>query len=79
MTTIQINKRGTLTLPMEFRKKFGLEHGGVVVVEASDKGVFLKPAVAFPIEVYSEARVAEFDAEDAGLRRYIAKKRGSAK
>jgi AbrB family looped-hinge helix DNA binding protein len=79
MTTIQINKRGTLTLPKELRKKFGLEKGGVVVAEASDKGVFLKPAVAFPVEIYSASRVAEFDQEEAALQRHISKRKNSTK
>jgi AbrB family looped-hinge helix DNA binding protein len=79
MTTIQINKRGTMTLPKELRKKFGLEKGGMVVVEASDNGFFLKPAVVFPVELYSDSRVAEFDNEDAGLERYFSKKRSSVK
>jgi AbrB family looped-hinge helix DNA binding protein len=79
MTTIHINKRGTLTLPKEIRKRYGLEKGGDIIVEPSEKGVFLKPAAAFPIELYSDSRVAEFDHADTDARRYIAKKRNQSK
>ena len=75
MTTIQINKRGTLTLPKEFRKMLGLENGGVVMAESSEKGLLLKPALAFPIELYSDSRVAEFDKEDKALGRYLVGKK----
>jgi bifunctional DNA-binding transcriptional regulator/antitoxin component of YhaV-PrlF toxin-antitoxin module len=71
MTTIQINKRGTLTLPKEYRKMLGLEQGGVVMAESTEKGLLLKPALAFPIELYSESRVAEFDEEDNALGKYL--------
>jgi bifunctional DNA-binding transcriptional regulator/antitoxin component of YhaV-PrlF toxin-antitoxin module len=73
--TIQINKRGNLTLPMPFRKMLGLEKGGVILAEQSDQGIVLKPAVAFSIEMYSDSRVAEFDAADAELKRYVGKKK----
>jgi bifunctional DNA-binding transcriptional regulator/antitoxin component of YhaV-PrlF toxin-antitoxin module len=72
MTTIQINKRGTLTLPKELRKKLGLEKEGIIMAELSEKGVLLKPAIAFPIELYSDSRVAEFNEADKALRSYIA-------
>ncbi len=74
-STIHINKRGSLTLPMPMRKKLGLERGGVVMAEALDQGVLLKPAVAFPIEMYSDSRVAEFDVADAALEAHLSKKR----
>jgi len=38
-------------------------------------GIVLHPAVAFPIEMYSDARVAEFDAADAELAKHVARKR----
>jgi bifunctional DNA-binding transcriptional regulator/antitoxin component of YhaV-PrlF toxin-antitoxin module len=49
-TTIQINKRGTLTLPMTIRKKLGLERGGAVIAEDTELGIVIKPAVTYPIE-----------------------------
>jgi bifunctional DNA-binding transcriptional regulator/antitoxin component of YhaV-PrlF toxin-antitoxin module len=74
MDTIQINARGTLTLPKPLRKKLGLEKGGIVIAEASEQGVFLKPAVAYPIEMYTDARVAEFNEGEEELKKHLAKK-----
>jgi bifunctional DNA-binding transcriptional regulator/antitoxin component of YhaV-PrlF toxin-antitoxin module len=72
--TIQINERGSLTLPKIFRKKLGLEKGGVVLAESTSEGVVLKPAVAFPIEIYTDERVSEFKVEEENLKKYIKKK-----
>lgn len=72
--TIQINQRGTLTLPKELRKRLGLEKGGIVMAEESNDGVVLKPAVAFPVELYSESRIKEFAKEDEKLLAHLKKK-----
>lgn len=73
METIQINERGSLTLPKILRKKLGLEKGGVVLAEATSEGVVLKPAVAFPIEIYSNERIEEFKIEEDKLKQYFKK------
>jgi bifunctional DNA-binding transcriptional regulator/antitoxin component of YhaV-PrlF toxin-antitoxin module len=73
--SIQINQRGNMTLPKPLRKMLGIENGGVVMAEPSDQGILLKPAVSFPIEMYSASRVAEFDDADADLKRHLTKKR----
>lgn len=73
-TTIQINQRGTLTLPKKLRKRLGLEKGGVIIAEESDDGVVLKPAVAFPIEMYSDSRIKEFEKEDEKLMAHLKKR-----
>lgn len=72
--TIQINSRGTLTLPKPMRKALGLDKGGLVVAEASAEGIVLRPSVAFPIEFYSDERLAEFDAADAELAKHLKRK-----
>jgi len=73
-TTIQINKRGTLTLPKELRKRLGLEKGGVIIAETSDDGIILKPAVAFPIEMYTDSRIKEFEKDDEKLMEHLKKR-----
>ncbi len=74
-TTIQINSRGTLTLPKVLRRTLGLDRGGVVVAETAKQGVLLRPSVTFPIEIYTDERVAEFDAADKELGRHLKRKR----
>ncbi len=67
--TIQINERGSLTLPKPLRRQLGLEKGGVVMAETAEGGILLRPAVAYPIELYTDERVAEFDAAEKELKK----------
>jgi bifunctional DNA-binding transcriptional regulator/antitoxin component of YhaV-PrlF toxin-antitoxin module len=74
---ININQRGTLTLPKEMRDKLGLKDAGQVVAEETTQGVLIRAGVTFPIEIYTDKRVAEFDrANEQALRRYRLKTSG---
>jgi bifunctional DNA-binding transcriptional regulator/antitoxin component of YhaV-PrlF toxin-antitoxin module len=57
---ININDRGTLTLPKEMRRRLGVDGNAQVVAEETDEGILIRPGVTFPIELYSEKRLAEF-------------------
>jgi len=58
---ITVNERGALTLPREVRDKLGVTRGGHLVLDIDDAGeVILRAGVVMPVEVYSAARVAEF-------------------
>jgi bifunctional DNA-binding transcriptional regulator/antitoxin component of YhaV-PrlF toxin-antitoxin module len=57
---ITINDRGTLTLPREMRRRLCVNGNAQVVAEETDEGILLRPGVTFPVELYSNARVAEF-------------------
>jgi bifunctional DNA-binding transcriptional regulator/antitoxin component of YhaV-PrlF toxin-antitoxin module len=57
---ININERGTLTLPKEMRRRLGVDCNAQVVAEETDEGILLRPGVTFPVELYSEKRLAEF-------------------
>jgi AbrB family looped-hinge helix DNA binding protein len=59
---ISVNQRGALTLPKEARDKLGVTRGGQIVVSVDENGeVVLRAGVVMPIEIYSAARVAEFE------------------
>ena len=45
------------------------------MVSADEDGIVIHPAVSFPIEMYSDARIAEFDAAEAELAGRAAGKR----
>jgi AbrB family looped-hinge helix DNA binding protein len=66
----RVGKRGTIVIPAELRRRFGIAEGSLVIAEASDQGILLRPAVALPVEHYTRERQAEFllsnavDAED---------------
>jgi AbrB family looped-hinge helix DNA binding protein len=57
---VTINDRGSITLPKELRRKYGLETGGKVVIEEGEEGLLLRPGVTFSVEIYSEDRLKEF-------------------
>lgn len=57
-TIVQINPRGTLTIPKELREKFGL--GGQAILEETSEGLVLRPAATYPIEIYTDERIADF-------------------
>ncbi len=56
---ININERGTLTLPKELRKRLGIK-AGQIVAEETNEGILLRVGVTFPVEIYDEKRLAEF-------------------
>lgn len=56
----KVGKRGAVVIPAELRRRYGFEEGSIVVAEARPEGVLIRPAVALPIEIYSDERKAEF-------------------
>jgi AbrB family looped-hinge helix DNA binding protein len=59
MNASKVGKRGTVVIPAALRRRFGIEEGSLVVAEATEEGVLIRPAVAMPLEVYGEERKAE--------------------
>jgi bifunctional DNA-binding transcriptional regulator/antitoxin component of YhaV-PrlF toxin-antitoxin module len=57
---ININDRGTLTLPSEMRRRLGVRRNTQIIAEETDEGILLRPGVTFPVEMYSDERLAEF-------------------
>jgi AbrB family looped-hinge helix DNA binding protein len=57
----QVSARGTVTLPADVRRDLGLVEGDVLTVEIREGAVVLTPTVLTPVEIYTEARIAEFD------------------
>jgi AbrB family looped-hinge helix DNA binding protein len=60
MDTARIGKRGTLVIPSKLRERFALKEGDLLVTEAREDGILLRPAVAVPVEIYTPERKAEF-------------------
>ena len=58
---ISVNQRGALTLPKEVRDRLGVARGGQLIVDCPESGdVVLRAGVLMPVEMYSAARMAEF-------------------
>lgn len=58
--SIRIGKRGTVVLPAKLRRQFGMEEGAMIIAEATAEGILLRPAAVLPVEIYPDARRAEF-------------------
>jgi len=73
---VNINERGTLTLPKEMRRRLGVNGQAQVVAEETDEGILLRAGVTFPVEVYSDNRLAEFRRNnEEALARYRFKRK----
>ena len=74
-TALTISRRGTLTLPARLRQSLGLKADDLLIAETVPEGLLLRPAVTLAVEMYSDVRVAEFDASEAELGAVLARKK----
>ena len=62
---IKLGKKGQMSIPKGILKRLGLEGDVTLLVETTPEGaIVLRPAAVFPIEIYSDKRIREFDAGD---------------
>ncbi|MFP4430667.1 MAG: AbrB/MazE/SpoVT family DNA-binding domain-containing protein [Spirochaetaceae bacterium] len=66
-TTLSVNQRGVVTLPAKLRKALGIKGEDLLLAETTPEGVLLRPAVALPVEAYSQERLDEFKAAEEEL------------
>lgn len=58
--TTTVGSRGTVVIPADLRRRYGLEEGSTVIAEPREEGLLLRPATVLPLETYSPERKAEF-------------------
>jgi AbrB family looped-hinge helix DNA binding protein len=64
MDIVKLGRRGQVSIPAAILKRLGLEGGRHLIVEAAEDGaIVLRPAGIYPIEIYTDERIAEFEAE----------------
>jgi antitoxin PrlF len=68
---IIINERGALTIPVRLRRAFGIKPDDELIVEETEQGLLLRPAVSVPVEIYTEKRIAEFAREENALAKKL--------
>lgn len=73
--TVTVTGRGVVTLPAKLREALGIKADDLLIAETTPDGLLLRPAVTLPVEMYSDARVAEFDREEAALATTLAKRK----
>lgn len=62
MEIVKLGKKGQLSLPAGVLRKLGLQGAATLIVETTGDGaVILRPAGVYPIELYTDARIKEFD------------------
>ncbi len=65
METIKLARRGGCRSHKDVLKRLGLEGDVTLLVETMPEGaIVLRPTTVYPIEIYSDERVREFDAAD---------------
>jgi AbrB family looped-hinge helix DNA binding protein len=66
MDLVKLGKKGQVTIPRAILRSVGLSGEAPLLVETTPEGaILLKPAAVYPVEIYSEQRVAEFERENA--------------
>lgn len=83
MDIVKLGKKGQLSLPAGVLRKLGLQGAATLILETTDDGaVILRPAAVYPIELYTDARIKEFDeanrlteTEKARLRRALKRRK----
>jgi len=66
MELVKLGKKGQVTIPRAILRSIGLTGDTPLLVETTPEGaILLKPAAVYPVEIYSEQRVAEFERENA--------------
>jgi AbrB family looped-hinge helix DNA binding protein len=62
MELAKIGKKGQLTIPRSVLRAAGITEESRVVLEATaDGAIVLRPVAVYPIEMYSDLRVREFE------------------
>lgn len=62
-----LTKRGVITIPAKFREAFGLNADDELILESVEEGLLIRPSMSVPLEIYSEARIAEFAEDEEAL------------
>ena len=74
-TTVMVTRRGVITLPAKLRQALGVKTEDILIAETTPEGLLLRPAVTLPVEIYSDARVREFDEGEAELKKTLDRKK----
>ena len=77
--TLTVTSRGVVTLPAKLRAALGLKPDDHLIAETTPEGLLLRPAVTLPVEVYSEARIAEFDEAEADVEKALIRGKKTAR
>jgi AbrB family looped-hinge helix DNA binding protein len=64
MDVVKLGSKGQVSIPAAVLARLGLGGGRHLIVETTEDGaILLRPAGVYPIERYSDERLAEFERE----------------
>lgn len=62
MELVKLGKKGQITIPRSILKATGISDATPLLAEATDDGaIVLRQAGVYPIELYTDARIKEFE------------------
>ena len=68
---VTMSERGVITIPAALRQAFGLKANDELIVEETQEGILLRPALSVPIELYTEERIDEFASEEEAIGQHL--------
>jgi len=64
MDIVKCGKKGQITIPRALLKRLGIEENTPMLIDVTTDGaIVLRQAAVLPVEIYSDARLAEFERE----------------
>jgi len=73
--SVIVTGRGVISLPAKLRKAAGIKPNDHLIAETTPDGILLRPAVTLAVEIYSDDRIREFEAEEGKLAKVLVKRR----
>jgi AbrB family looped-hinge helix DNA binding protein len=65
MELVKLGKKGQVSIPAALMRRLGLEGDSWLIAETSEDGALvLRPAGVYPIEIYTDERIKEFEREN---------------
>jgi len=65
MELAKLGRKGQLSIPRSVLKRLGIDGETLLAVDVTDDGsIILRQVGIYPLEIYSDARVAEFEEAD---------------
>lgn len=64
MELVKLGKKGQVSIPQSLLRELALEGDTWLIAEAAKDGaIVLRPAAIYPIEIYTDERIKEFERE----------------
>jgi len=62
--TVIVGERGQITLPKQYRDKMGIKPKSPVLLELTEQGIVVKPALTITVRAFSDEFIQELAKED---------------